>query len=52
MYIDYVWWYQHEEKVSVTCDPKDYPTTEYIQKYWRAYTNPNVTVSFTFICGL
>jgi beta-glucanase (GH16 family) len=45
MRIDYIRIYQDEgaENLIVTCDPKDYPTTEYIRKHPEAYNNPNHT---------
>lgn len=46
MHIDYVRWYQDPDKVTVTCDPEGYETTEYIANHPAAYMNPNFTVSF------
>ena len=43
MRFDYVRIYQRPDSVSVTCDPPDYPTTEYINNHMEAYTNPNKT---------
>ncbi|PUU80090.1 beta-glucan synthesis-associated [Tuber borchii] len=43
MYIDYIRIYQEEGKESITCDPPGYPTTDYIEKHAKAYTNPNFT---------
>ncbi|KAI9778985.1 MAG: hypothetical protein M1839_007796 [Geoglossum umbratile] len=43
MSIDYVRWYQKQGKFSVTCDPPDFPTTDYIANHPRAYNNPNLT---------
>ncbi|CCH60253.1 hypothetical protein TBLA_0C04560 [Henningerozyma blattae CBS 6284] len=43
MSIDYVRIYQPNNSVSITCDPKDYPTYDYIQDHIVAYTNPNLT---------
>jgi beta-glucan synthesis-associated protein KRE6 len=43
MRIDYVRIYQDPKNVMVTCDPPGYPTTEYIEKHPRSYSNPNLT---------
>ncbi|KAI0316822.1 glycoside hydrolase family 16 protein [Amylostereum chailletii] len=44
MYIDYVRVYQRSDvKNGVTCDPPNYPTSEYIQNHINAYTNANLT---------
>lgn len=42
MRIDYIRIYQDEEG-EVTCDPKGYPTTEYIEKHPEPYKNFNLT---------
>ncbi|KAI9297155.1 beta-glucan synthesis-associated [Neoconidiobolus thromboides FSU 785] len=41
--IDYVRIYQHPDRVSITCDPPNYPTTDYIDKHRNAYYNKNWT---------
>ncbi|CCH43411.1 Beta-glucan synthesis-associated protein KRE6 [Wickerhamomyces ciferrii] len=41
--IDYVRIYQPSDQVSLTCDPKDYPTYDYIQNHLNAYMNVNLT---------
>lgn len=44
MRIDYIRIYQDEDgDGELTCDPKGYPTTEYIRKHPSAYNNPNFT---------
>lgn len=43
MSIDYVRVYQPSDQISVTCDPDDYPTYDYIQSHLNVYTNPNIT---------
>jgi beta-glucanase (GH16 family) len=43
MRIDYLRIYQDEGSEIVTCDPENYPTTDYIRKHPEAYTNPNLT---------
>ncbi|KAK9468518.1 beta-glucan synthesis-associated [Lipomyces arxii] len=43
MRIDHVRIYQLEGSEAVTCDPKGYPTTDYIQQHREAYYNPNYT---------
>lgn len=41
--IDYIRIYQPKGKTSVTCDPKNYPTSRYIEKHMNAYSNSNLT---------
>lgn len=36
--IDYVRVYQKKGQKSITCDPKDYPTSEYINNHMDLYT--------------
>lgn len=43
MHVDYIRVYQHPDKINVGCDPKDYPTSDFIDKYRAAYSNPNIT---------
>lgn len=43
MSIDYVRLYQPKGSNSITCDPEDYPTYDYIQDHLAAYYNPNLT---------
>jgi len=43
MRFDYVRIYQNPNDASITCDPPDYPTTEYIRNHKDAYTNTNKT---------
>lgn len=43
MSIDYVRLYQPENAVSLTCDPEDYPTYDYIESHKNAYYNANLT---------
>jgi beta-glucanase (GH16 family) len=42
MRLDYIRIYQDEDG-EMTCDPKGYPTTEYIANYPEPYSNPNLT---------
>lgn len=44
MRIDYVRVYQPSGANSVTCDPQDYPTYDYIEKHKNAYENANLTL--------
>ncbi|KAG5368957.1 Beta-glucan synthesis-associated protein [Yarrowia sp. C11] len=44
MRIDYVRIYQPAGQESVTCDPKDFPTYDYIEKHRPAYDNANYTL--------
>ncbi|KIJ20369.1 glycoside hydrolase family 16 protein [Paxillus involutus ATCC 200175] len=41
--IDYIRVYQPSNARNIGCDPKDFPTAEYIDTYLEAYTNPNLT---------
>lgn len=43
MSIDYVRLYQPPDAVSLTCDPPDYPTYDYIESHKNAYLNANLT---------
>lgn len=43
MYVDYVRVWQEKGKTDITCDPKDHPTADYIDKFIEYYTNPNIT---------
>ncbi|KAG0127994.1 beta-glucan synthesis-associated [Tuber indicum] len=43
LYIDYVRVYQQEGEESITCDPPGHPTTDYIAKHPKAYTNLSFT---------
>ena len=43
MRIDHVRVYQPEDQISVTCDPEDHPTYQYIQDHLNAYENVNLT---------
>lgn len=44
MHIDYIRVYQPSDKVNYGCDPEGYPTSNYINQYIEAYTNPNISV--------
>lgn len=43
MEVDYVRIYQPKDKINLSCDPKDYPTYDYINDHLNAYTNANLT---------
>ncbi|SJM82956.1 probable Beta-glucan synthesis-associated protein KRE6 [Zygosaccharomyces bailii] len=43
MSIDYVRIYQPNNSVSVTCDPEDYPTAEYIAAHKNVYLDANLS---------
>ncbi|KAF7301973.1 hypothetical protein MIND_00763400 [Mycena indigotica] len=43
MLIDYVRVYQRDGEMNVGCDPKDYPTMDYIRNHLPAYSNANTT---------
>ena len=44
MRFDYIRIYQDEGSESVTCDPPNFPTTQYIARHPEAYNNPNLTL--------
>lgn len=41
--IDYIRIYQPKDAIEMTCDPKDYPTDDYIRNHKNAYENSNLT---------
>ncbi|KAF9452398.1 glycoside hydrolase family 16 protein [Macrolepiota fuliginosa MF-IS2] len=43
MRVDYIRVYQPEGEINIGCNPKDFPTEDYINQYIEAYTNPNLT---------
>ncbi|KAJ6475256.1 beta-glucan synthesis-associated [Mycena vitilis] len=43
MLVDYVRVYQRDGETNVGCNPKDFPTTDYINDHLVAYQNPNLT---------
>ncbi|KAF9256974.1 beta-glucan synthesis-associated [Marasmius fiardii PR-910] len=43
MQFDYIRIYQREGNVNIGCDPKGYPTADYISKHIEQYTNINLT---------
>jgi beta-glucan synthesis-associated protein KRE6 len=43
MRIDYIRIYQDEGDSLITCDPPDFPTTDYIKAHPEPYNNPNLT---------
>ncbi|THU76916.1 glycoside hydrolase family 16 protein [Dendrothele bispora CBS 962.96] len=44
MYVDWIRVYQDSDNINIGCDPKDFPTADYINTlYIEAYTNPNLT---------
>jgi beta-glucan synthesis-associated protein KRE6 len=43
MSVDWIRVYQPSDAINVGCDPKDFPTADYIAQYSEAYTNPNLT---------
>ncbi|KIK46662.1 glycoside hydrolase family 16 protein [Suillus luteus UH-Slu-Lm8-n1] len=43
MRVDYIRVYQPSNARNVGCDPKNFPTADYINTYIEAYTNPNLT---------
>jgi hypothetical protein len=49
MHIDYIRVYQPQNAINYGCDPEGFPTSNYINQYIDAYTNPNYTVC-VYIC--
>ncbi|KAG2156292.1 glycoside hydrolase family 16 protein [Suillus clintonianus] len=43
MRVDYIRVYQPSNARNIGCDPKAFPTADYINTYSEAYTNPNLT---------
>lgn len=43
MLVDYIRVYQDPDNINIGCDPKDFPTADYIATYNEAYLNPNLT---------
>ncbi|KAG2013318.1 beta-glucan synthesis-associated protein [Coprinopsis cinerea AmutBmut pab1-1] len=43
MRIDYIRVYQPVDAINIGCNPKDFPTTDYIERHMEAYSNPNLT---------
>lgn len=43
MHVDYIRVYQDPKNIKTGCDPKDYPTADYIAKHRAAFSNPNIT---------
>jgi beta-glucan synthesis-associated protein KRE6 len=41
--VDWVRVYQDPNNINIGCDPKDFPTADYIKTYSEAYSNPNLT---------
>ncbi|RDB19924.1 Beta-glucan synthesis-associated protein KRE6 [Hypsizygus marmoreus] len=41
--VDYIRVYQPPDAINIGCNPKDFPTEDYINQYISAYTNPNLT---------
>jgi len=41
--IDYIRVYQPRDAINIGCDPRDFPTEDYINAYMEAYSNPNLT---------
>ena len=36
---------------NIGCDPEDYPTAAYIERYKEAYNNPNIVRTGFDVCG-
>lgn len=44
MLVDYVRVYQRKGQTNIGCDPKGFPTSDYINRHYDSYTNPNLTM--------
>ena len=44
MLIDYVRVYQRKGQTNIGCDPKGFPTADYINRHLDSYSNPNLTL--------
>ncbi|TEB38307.1 glycoside hydrolase family 16 protein [Coprinellus micaceus] len=43
MRVDYIRVYQPHNAINIGCDPKGFPTANYIKSHIQAYSNPNLT---------
>ncbi|KAF9474222.1 glycoside hydrolase family 16 protein [Pholiota conissans] len=43
MMVDYIRVYQPKNAINIGCDPKGFPTKDYIERHIGAYINPNLT---------
>ncbi|KAK2461638.1 hypothetical protein APHAL10511_006101 [Amanita phalloides] len=43
MKVDWIRVYQPKDAINYGCNPRDFPTQDYIQQYLPAYLNPNLT---------
>jgi beta-glucan synthesis-associated protein KRE6 len=43
MSVDYIRVYQYPDSINYGCDPVNFPTSSYINRFIEAYTNPNLT---------
>lgn len=46
MYVDYVRVYQRKGHENIGCDPPDYPTADYINRYAQSRSNPSALGRF------
>jgi hypothetical protein len=51
MHIDYIRVYQDPAKRNIGCDPANFPTAAYIDKYKQAYFNPNIVSTAVAVCA-
>jgi beta-glucanase (GH16 family) len=49
MRIDYIRIYQDPDADFMTCDPPDYPTTDYIKAHPKPFANPNITTWYVLL---
>ncbi|KAH8833428.1 glycoside hydrolase family 16 protein [Flagelloscypha sp. PMI_526] len=43
MKVDWIRVYQYEKDMNIGCDPEGFPTAKYIERFPKAYNDPNVT---------
>lgn len=46
MLVDYVRVYQDPDNINIGCDPPDFPTYDYIERWKDVYYNPNIVSLF------
>jgi hypothetical protein len=52
MLVDYVRVYQRAGQTNIGCDPPDYPTADYINRHYNAYSGLCCSYQVTILCSL
>ena len=52
MLVDYVRVYQRAGQTNIGCDPPDYPTMDYINRHYEAYSSLCYSYKSPFSCSL